>query len=82
VNPAGSVRGPSHTVTVGKTPMLSPEEARALIDSISGHSTRVGASQDMIRLGAKLPGVMQAGRRKSPEMVARYTRRLAQRRDR
>ena len=34
VNPAGSVRGPSHTVTVGKTPVLSPEEARALIDSI------------------------------------------------
>jgi site-specific recombinase XerD len=34
VNPAGSVRGPSHTVAVGKTPVLSPEEARALIDSI------------------------------------------------
>ncbi len=34
VNPAGSVRGPSHTVTAGKTPVLSPEEARALIDSI------------------------------------------------
>jgi site-specific recombinase XerD len=34
VNPAGSVRGPSHTVTVGKTPVLSPEEARTLIDSI------------------------------------------------
>jgi integrase len=28
------VRGPSHTATVGKTPVLSPEEARALIDSI------------------------------------------------
>ena len=34
VNPASSVRGPSHTVTAGKTPVLSPEEARALIDSI------------------------------------------------
>ncbi len=34
VNPAGSVRGPSHTVKVGKTPILTPEEARALIDSI------------------------------------------------
>jgi site-specific recombinase XerD len=34
VNPASSVRGPSHTVTVGKTPVLAPEEARALIDSI------------------------------------------------
>jgi site-specific recombinase XerD len=34
MNPAGSVRGPSHVVTVGKTSVLSPEEARALIDSI------------------------------------------------
>src|SRR5271165_7110178 len=34
VNPAGSVRGPSHVVKVGKTTVLDPEEARALIDSI------------------------------------------------
>jgi site-specific recombinase XerD len=34
VNPASSVRGPSHTVTAGKTPVLSPEEARTLIESI------------------------------------------------
>jgi integrase/recombinase XerC len=33
-NPAGSVRGPSHIVKAGKTPVLAPEEARALIDSI------------------------------------------------
>jgi site-specific recombinase XerD len=33
-NPAGSVRGPSHVVKIGKTPVLEPEEARALIDSI------------------------------------------------
>jgi integrase/recombinase XerC len=33
-NPAGSVRGPAHVVRPGKTPVLSPEEARALIDSI------------------------------------------------
>jgi site-specific recombinase XerD len=34
VNPASSVRGPSHVVTAGKTPVLAPEEARVLIDSI------------------------------------------------
>jgi len=34
VNPAASVRGPSHVVKVGKTPVLDPEEARVLIDSI------------------------------------------------
>ena len=34
VNPAASVRGPSHAVKAGKTPVLEPAEARALIDSI------------------------------------------------
>jgi site-specific recombinase XerD len=40
-NPAGSVRGPSHVVKECKTPVLSPEEARTLIDSI-GITTPVG----------------------------------------
>ena len=34
LNPAGSVRGPRHSVERGKTPVLSPEEARRLLDSI------------------------------------------------
>jgi site-specific recombinase XerD len=34
LNPAGSVRGPSHSVKRGKTPVLAPEEARRLLDSI------------------------------------------------
>jgi site-specific recombinase XerD len=34
VNPAHSVRGPSHVVTSGQTPVLDPAEARALLDSI------------------------------------------------
>jgi site-specific recombinase XerD len=34
LNPAASVRGPSHSVRRGKTPVLAPEEARALLDSI------------------------------------------------
>jgi site-specific recombinase XerD len=34
VNPAYSVRGPSHMVKEGKTPVLAAEEARALLDSI------------------------------------------------
>jgi integrase/recombinase XerC len=33
-NPAGSAWGPAHVVTAGKTPVLAPEEARALIDRI------------------------------------------------
>jgi site-specific recombinase XerD len=34
VNPAGSVRGPAHSVKRGKTPVLAPDEARRLLDSI------------------------------------------------
>src|SRR5215813_3540251 len=33
-NPAHAVRGPTHVVKRGKTPVLTPEEARALLDSI------------------------------------------------
>ena len=39
----------------------------------SGHSTRVGAAQDMLRYGEQLPAIMQAGRWKTAEMVGRYT---------
>jgi site-specific recombinase XerD len=34
-NPAGVVRGPSHVVKRGKTPVLSADDARKLLDSIS-----------------------------------------------
>ena len=34
VNPASSVRGPSHSVKRGKTPVLDPSEARQLLDAI------------------------------------------------
>lgn len=33
-NPAHAVRGPTHVVKRGKTPVLTPDEARALLDSI------------------------------------------------
>ena len=34
VNPASAVRGPKHSVKKGKTPVLTAEEARQLLDSI------------------------------------------------
>ena len=34
INPAHSVRGPKHVVKRGKTPVLTPDEARKLLDSI------------------------------------------------
>jgi len=46
------------------------------IESISGHSTRVGACQDLVSAGIDMPAVMQAGGWKSPERVARYSEQL------
>jgi site-specific recombinase XerD len=41
VNPASAVRGPKHSVRKGKTPVLTAEEARALLDAIDA-TTLVG----------------------------------------
>jgi site-specific recombinase XerD len=41
MNPAAAVRGPKHVVRKGKTPILSPAEARQLLDSIDV-STAIG----------------------------------------
>jgi len=49
VNPAASVRGPSHTVKEGKTAVLAPEEARALLDSID--ITTVAGLRDRALIG-------------------------------
>ena len=45
--------------------------------SITGHSGRVGMSQDLAAAGFALPELMTAGRWKSPRMPARYTERQA-----
>jgi len=56
---------------------LSAEQA----SRISGHSSRVGAAQDMAASDRiEMPAIMQAGGWKSPQMVARYTQRQAARR--
>lgn len=34
ISPAAAVKGPKHVVRSGKTPVLAPEEAKALLDSI------------------------------------------------
>jgi integrase len=43
---------------------------------VSAHSTRVGGVQDALQLGCDLSSIMVAGRWTSPEMPARYGRRL------
>lgn len=45
-------------------------------DDVSAHSTRVGGVQDALKLGCDLSSIMVAGRWTSPEMPARYGRRL------
>ena len=43
-------------------------------DLFTGHSGRVGMAQDLVKDGATLPELMQAGRWQSPEMPAHYAR--------
>ena len=43
---------------------------------VSAHSTRVGGVHDALRLGCDLASIMVAGRWTSPEMPARYGRRI------
>ena len=54
-----------------------PEDVAA---GLSGHSARVGATQDMIASGVELAAIIQAGRWKTTAMVNRYGERLMARR--
>jgi site-specific recombinase XerD len=57
VNPAASVRGPSHVVVRGKTPVLSADQARVLLDSIP--TMKDDGSPDVVGLRDRaLIGVM------------------------
>ena len=47
-----------------------------LADRLSGHSTRVGAAQDMVAHGIELPAIQQAGRWKTTATATRYAERL------
>jgi len=49
VNPASSVRGPKYVVKKGKTPVLTAEECRQLLDSID--TTTIGGLRDRALIG-------------------------------
>jgi site-specific recombinase XerD len=49
VNPAAAVRGPKHVVKTGKTPILSPEETRQLLDAID--TSTIGGLRDRALIG-------------------------------
>ena len=47
-----------------------------IVDTLAGHSTRVGPVQDMIASGIALPAILQSGRWQTTRMVQRYGERL------
>ena len=47
-----------------------------IVEALGGHSTRVGAVQDMIACGIELPAILQSGRWKTTRMVQLYGERL------
>lgn len=79
----GRVGGPLDSAEVARVFKQMAQAAGLTAEAaarVSGHSTRVGAAQDMVRHGIELPAVMQAGGWRTAEMVSRYTARLDARR--
>ena len=79
VGKGGTAGGP---LPPGQVPRIFKAMARAAdlpasaVGGLSGHSTRVGAAQDMIGAGIEMPAILHAGRWKSTAMVSRYGARL------
>ena len=79
VGKGGRVGGPLPPGQVARIFKAMARDAglpEAVAGGLSGHSTRVGAAQDMIAAGIELPAILQAGRWKSTAMVNRYGERL------
>ena len=66
-----AARKPLDTATVSRI-----FKRRFSRSDVSAHSTRVGGVHDAFRLGCNLASIMVAGRWTSPEMPARYGRRI------
>ncbi len=75
----GAVRGkldPSQVPRIYKRMARRAGLPDDFVDSLAGHSTRVGPVQDMIACGIELPAILQSGRWKTTRMVQRYGERL------
>ncbi len=72
----GEALDPSQVPRIYKAMARRAGIEAGLADRLSGHSTRVGAAQDMVAYDMKLPAIQQAGRWKSPDMATRYGERL------
>ena len=75
VGRGGRVGGGLSDRDVSRRFKVMAERAGIPSEQISGHSPRVGMTQDLSAAGAELPELMTAGRWKSPQMPARYTER-------
>ena len=56
--------------------IVSAANAAGLQGRYGGHSPRIGMAQDLVSAGTEMPALMNAGRWKSPQMPALYTRKL------
>lgn len=70
-NPATAVRGPKHSVKKGKTPVLVPEEARALLDAIDA-TTPIGR-RDRALIGLMVYSFARIGAALSMKVEDVYT---------
>ena len=83
VGKGGAIGGPldpGDVARVFKQLAIAAGIEPAIVAAVSGHSSRVGAAQDMVRYGVELPAIMQAGGWKTAETVSRYTAKLDARR--
>ena len=83
VGKGGRVGGrlpPGQVARIFKAMARAAEVPGSVVDGLSGHSTRVGAAQDMIGAGIELPSILHAGRWKSTAMISRYGARMQARR--
>jgi len=58
-NPAHAIRGPKHVVTKGKTPILTAEETRTLIESID--AAKLAGIRDRVLLAVMLYSFARVG---------------------
>lgn len=76
----GTVRGRLSDKGVGRAYKRIAARAGITPSEISGHSARVGMTQDLARFGASTPELQTAGRWRDPKMPARYAEKQQARR--
>ena len=72
----GSPLGACEIPRIFKEMALEAGLPRGVVRDISGHSTRVGAAQDMVSEGIGMTSIMQTGRWKTEASVMRYAERM------